>query len=391
VPRRLLSRFVRACIVLAVTVPFVVVPAGSASAAGVAITWSREATGLVQPTQVTSPRDGTGRVFIVEKAGRIRIFDGGRILATPYLDIRSLVKDDGEGGLFSIVFHPQWKTMPYIWVNYVNNAGDVRVARFKAASYTSNTVSPSTSVRTIDVPHPDAYTNHFGGQLAFGRDGYLYLSTGDGGGSGDPGNRAQNLASLSGKILRLAVVGAYSTCGRASYCIPSTNPYARSTTANPAIWARGLRNPWRISFDAANGDLWIGDVGQSRQEEIDRIPAGSGGRNLGWSCREGTLVYDASRCRSGTTYTSPRYVYGRSYGTTVTGGYIYRGTRYKSLLGGRYVGGDYGSGRVFYTASGTVRTAGSLPDVTSFGEIGTRELWAVTIGGGLYRMVARAT
>jgi glucose/arabinose dehydrogenase len=390
-PTGLLSRLVRACIVLVVLAPVVIMPAGSAAAAGVAITWSRQATGLVQPTQVTSPRDGTGRLFIVEKAGRIRIFVGGRVLATPYLDIRSLVKDDGEGGLFSIAFHPQWKTKPYFWVNYVNSGGDVRVARFKAPSYTSNTVSRRTSVRTIDVPHPDAYTNHFGGQLAFGRDGYLYLSTGDGGGSGDPGNRSQNLASLSGKILRLAVVGANSMCGRASYCIPSTNPYASSTTANRAIWARGLRNPWRISFDAATGNLWIGDVGQSRQEEIDRIPAGAGGRNLGWSCLEGKLVYNASRCRSGATYTSPSYVYGRSYGTTITGGYIYRGERYRSILGGRYIGGDYGSGRVFYTASGTVLTAGSLANVTSFGEAGNRELWAVTYGGGLYRMAARAT
>jgi glucose/arabinose dehydrogenase len=390
-PTGLLSRLVRACIVLVVLAPAVIMPASSASAATISITWSQQETGFVQPTQVTSARDGTGRLFIVEKAGRIRVWVGGQILATPYLDIRSWVKDDGEGGMFSVVFHPQWKTNPFIWVHYVNNAGDVRVARFRAAKYTSNTVSTSTAVKTIDIWHPDQYTNHFGGQLAFGRDGYLYISTGDGGGGGDPLNRAQDKASLGGKILRLRVVGAYATCGRSTYCIPTTNPYYGSTPGHGAIWAIGLRNPWRISFDAANGDLWIGDVGQSAQEEVDRIRAGVGGKNLGWSCREGNLVYDSSRCRSGTTYTSPSYVYGRSYGTTITGGYVYRGSAYGAFLGGHYIGGDFGSGRIFYTTGTVIRTAGSLPNVTSFGEGGTREIWAVTIGGGLYRMAATST
>jgi glucose/arabinose dehydrogenase len=387
----LLSRLVRACIVLVMLAPAVILPAGSASAATISITWSQQETGFVQPTQVTSAKDGTGRLFIVEKAGRIRIWDDGQILATPYLDIRSWVKDDGEGGMFSIVFHPQWKTNPFIWVYYVNNAGDVRVARFKAARYTSNTVSTSTAIKTIDIWHPDQYTNHFGGQLAFGRDGYLYISTGDGGGGGDPLARAQDKASLGGKILRLRVVGAYATCGRSSYCIPSSNPYAGSKPGHGAIWAIGLRNPWRISFDAANGDLWIGDVGQSAQEEVDRIRAGVGGKNLGWSCREGTAVYNSSRCRAGVAYMSPQYAYGRSYGTTITGGFVYRGSAYSSFLGGHYIGGDFGSGRIFYTSGSVIRTAGSLPDVTSFGEGNTREIWAVTIGGGLYRMAATST
>ena len=381
----LLSRFVRACIVLLLLAPVVIVPAGSASAAAtaVSITWSRRATGLVQPTQVTSPRDGTGRMFVVEKAGRIRVFSGGRLLATPYLDIRSLVKTDGEGGLFSIAFHPNWRTQPYFWVNYVTKAGDVRVARFKAPSYTANSVSASTLVKIIDVWHPDQYTNHFGGQVAFGHDGYLYVSTGDGGGAGDPNNRAQDTRFLLGKMLRLQVIGC------SIYCIPPTNPYARSTTAKRQIWSIGLRNPWRFSFDGATGDLWIGDVGQSAQEEVDHIRAGAGGKNFGWSCREGRLVYNSSRCRSGATYTSPTMVYGRSFGTTITGGYVYRGATYRSILGGRYIGGDFGSGRIFY--GGNLRVGGSLSSVTSFGEGPGRELWAVTIEGGLYRMAARAT
>jgi glucose/arabinose dehydrogenase len=310
------------------------------------------------------------------------VFSGGRLLATPYLDIRSLVKDDGEAGLFSIAFDPHWRTHPYFWVNYVTNAGDIRVARFKAATYKSNSVSAATLVKIIDVWHPDRYTNHFGGQVAFGHDGYLYVSTGDGGGSGDPDNRAQDTRFLLGKILRLQVTGC------SIYCIPPGNPYARSTTAKKQIWAIGLRNPWRFSFDGATGDLWIGDVGQSREEEVDHIRAGVGGKNLGWSCREGRLAYNSSRCRSGTTYTSPEMVYGRSFGTTITGGYVYRGATYRSLLGGRYIGGDYGSGRIFY--GGNLRVGGSLPSVTSFGEGPGRELWAVTIDGGLFKMSARA-
>ncbi len=292
--------------------------------------------------------------------------------------------------MFSIAFHPQWKTSPYIWVNYVNNAGDVRVARFKATRYTSNSVSPTTSQTAIVVPHPAQYNNHFGGQVAFGRDGYLYVSTGDGGGAGDPGNRSQDKSSLAGKILRLQVVGARAACG-ANACVPRTNPYAGKIPGRGAIWALGLRNPWRFSFDAANGNLWIGDVGQGRQEEVDLIRAGVGGKNLGWSCREGRLVYNAARCRSGVSYTGPHFVYGRSFGNSITGGFIYRGTKYRNLLAGRYIGGDFGSGRIFYSAGTSLRVGGSLPGVTSFGEVGGRELWAVTISGGLYRMVAVAT
>jgi len=382
-------RLVRALIVLVVVAPVVViVPAGSASAAGVSITWSKRAGGLVQPVQVTTARDGTGRLFVVEKAGRVRIYVAGRVLATPYLDIRSLVDDAGEGGLLSIAFSPRWKTTPYLWAAYINNAGDLRVARFRASRYTANTVSRSTLATTIDVPHPDQYDNHFGGQVAFGPDGYLYISTGDGGGTGDPDGDALSTRSLSGKVLRVDVVGAASRCGR-PYCIPPTNPFVTSTTAKRSIWALGLRNPWRFSFDPVNGDLWIGDVGQSAQEEVDRIRAGAGGKNLGWSCREGRQVYNASRCSSGTTYTGPLYAYTRSYGTSITGGFVYRGAKYRGVITGRYIVGDFGSGRIFYSTRSGLRTGGSLPGITSFGESGGRELWAVTIDGGLYRMAAR--
>jgi len=385
-PTGLLSRLVRACIVLVLLPPAVIAPAGSASAATISIGWTRRASGLDQPVHVTAPRDGTGRIFVVEKPGRVRIFVGGKLLATPYLDIRSLVNDAGEGGLLSIAFHPDWKSVPRIWAAYVNNVGNLRVARFTASRYTANSINPSTYSKTLDVPHPD-HDNHYGGQVAFGPDRYLYVSTGDGGGGGDPLNNAQSKQTLLGKILRIQVVGAMARCGR-PFCIPPTNPFVTSTTAKHSIWALGLRNPWRFTFDAANGNLWIGDVGQSAQEEVDRIGPGVGGRNFGWSCREGRLAYDTSRCRSGTTYTGPVYAYGRGTGSSVVGGFVYRGTAYKSIIGGRYITGDFGSGRILVSTADGLRTRGSLSGITSFGQVGGRELWAVTISGGLYRMSA---
>ncbi len=371
----------------ALLLPLVVLPAAPVGAA-TTISWTRRAS-FTQPVQVVSARDGTSRLFVVEKAGVVRIYRNGTVFGTPFLDIRGRVDDAGEGGLLSIAFHPYWKSRPYFWVSYVDNGGDLQVVRFNVSRYTNNTVSVGTAQPVVKVFHPDAFDNHFAGQLAWGRTGYLFLSTGDGGGSGDPGNSAQDLTSLSGKILRMGVVGRHAACGR-PYCVPSSNPYARSSTRKKLIWASGVRNGWRFSIDPRTGDLWIGDVGQGRREEIDKIAMGRGGRNLGWSCKEGRLIFNSSRCRSGVTYHNPLYTYGRDFGTTITGGFIYRGSRYRSLLAGRYVGADFGSGRTFVTTSSGLRTVGSLDGITSFGEGGTRELWAVTIGGGLYRMSARA-
>jgi glucose/arabinose dehydrogenase len=366
--------------------PLLVVPSGSASAAA-SITWTRRATGLAQPTHVTSARDGTGRLFVVEKAGRVRVYRGGKVLARPFLDIRSRIKDDGEGGLLSIAFHPRYRTHPLFWVAYTTTAGDVRVARFAATSYRSNTARVSSAKTVITVPHPHQFSNHMGGQLVFGPGELLFMSTGDGGGGGDPFDHGQSRNTLQGKILRLQVVGARAACGR-NYCVPRSNPYAGSTPGLGPIWAIGLRNAWRFSVDPATGDLWIGDVGQGAQEEVDHIKAGVGGRNLGWSCREGTTVFNRARCRSGARYHAPTWTYGRGYGQSITGGFVYRGSRFTSLLGGRYIGGDFGSGTVFYSSAGGLVTAGRLPGVTSFGESAARELWAVTIDGGLYEMSA---
>lgn len=377
-------RLLPVLVALLLATPLLVVPSSSAGAA-TSITWARRAHGLVQPTQVTSARDGSGRLFVVEKAGRIRLFVRGRLLARPFLDIRGRVRTAGEGGLLSIAFHPRYRSHPFVWAAYTTNAGDLRVARFRATGYRAATTRAGTEKRVLTVPHPDRYGNHFGGQLAFGTDGHLFVSTGDGGGVGDPLGHGQSRRTLQGKILRLRVLGARAACGRYS-CVPPGNPYAGRTRGRGEIWSTGLRNAWRFSVDPATGALWVGDVGQDAVEEVDRVARG--GLNLGWSCREGNRVYDASRCRSGARYHAPTFTYGHGYGESIIGGFVYRGSRFRGRLGGRYVGGDFVSGRVFFSAGGRLVTGGRLPNVTSFGEDDAHELWAVTIGGGLYRMSA---
>jgi glucose/arabinose dehydrogenase len=366
----------------------VAVPATPAQAA-VSISWDRVAGGLAQPTQVTSARDASGRLFVVEKQGTVRVFRNGRILGRVYLDIRDRVRDAGEGGLLSVAFHPRFRSHPFLWAAFTTNGGDVRVARFRAATSGAGRVSRSTGRTVITVHHPDQFTNHYGGQLVFGPTGLLFMSTGDGGGGGDPLDHGQSVSTLQGKLLRIKVLGARKDCGKA-YCVPRSNPYAGSTPGLGPIWLTGLRNTWRFSVDRATGDLWLGDVGQGSFEEVDRVPAGVGGWNMGWSCKEAFSTFDSSRCRSSATYRDPVAAYGRGYGSSVTGGFVYRGSRFAGILGGRYVAGDFGSGRVFHLDGGEVVTAGSLPGVTSFGEDGGNELWAVTYDGGLYRMGASA-
>ena len=379
--RRLLARLVA----VAVSLPLAAGPAQAAPS----ITFASRAGGLSQPTQVTSARDGRARMFVVEKTGLVRIFAGGKMLARPFLDLRSRVHTDGEGGLLSIAFHPSYRTQPVLWAAYTSTSGDLRVARFRARTATASRVPLSSYHRVIDVPHPAA-TNHWGGQLVFGPGGLLFLSTGDGGSGGDPPNHAQNRQSLQGKILRLKVLGAHHACGHA-YCVPAGNPFRGDTPGRGEIWALGLRNAWRFSVDQTTGDLWVGDVGQDRFEEIDRIPAGVAGANLGWSCREGAAEFNGSRCSATTTYLEPVWTYDRDYGTTVTGGFVYRGSRYAGVLAGTYLGADFGSGRVFVgdaAAVGGLETVGDLEGITSFGEDDGHELWAVTLDGGLYELSA---
>jgi len=353
--------------------------------AAASISWTRRVSGLDQPVQVTSARDGVNRLFVVEKPGEIRIVKNGKLRAKPYLDIRSLVSDAGEGGLLSVAFSPHFVTQPFLWVAYTNNAGDVQVSRFRAKGPHSKKARRASEKHVIKVPHPAQFTNHFGGQLMFGPGNALFMSTGDGGGGGDPFNHGQSKKTLQGKILRMHVIGAKKDCGK-YMCIPASNPYAGKKKGRGAIWLIGLRNAWRFSVDANTGDLWIGDVGQDAVEEVDHVT--HGGLNLGWSCREGNTVYNASRCKAGRSYFAPVYTYTHAYGQAIIGGFIYRGSRFASALGGRYVGGDEVTGKIFYSSGGGLVTAGQLDAVTSFGEDDSHELWAVTFNGGLFQMSA---
>lgn len=364
--------------------------ARTADVHGVRVTWRRAAGGFSAPTQVTSAPDGLQRLFVVQKGGTVRVFRQGRIQARPYIDLSRFVSTDSERGLLSIAFPPNFRSHPRVYVNYTRRDGDVVLARLRAASAGARHVSTSTRKTLLVVEH-STYGNHNGGQLAFGSDGMLYMGIGDGGGGGDPLASGQDRTSLKGKILRLDV-----SCGR-TYCVPPGNPFAGSTPGRGEIWLLGLRNPWRMSFDSATGALWIGDVGQDGYEEVDRVPARPALRNLGWSCREGRVVYNPSRCSSGTRYVDPVTVVKHERGESVTGGYVYRGSRYRALMSGLYVFGDYVKRKVWVYAAGQgkVLQADRLgprdyAGPTSFAEDDRGELWAVTYDGTLWRMHAQS-
>ena len=249
------------------------------------ISLTRVAAGLNRPLYVTAAPGDRSRLFVVEKLGRIRIvtIQGGTytLLATPFLDIDPIVGSSGnEQGLLSMAFHPDYATNGLFFVDYTDNSGNTVVARYSVSAADPNVANPASAFVVLTQTQP--YSNHNGGQLQFGPDGTLYIAFGDGGSGGDPEQRAQNTATLLGKILRIDVDGG------TPYAIPANNPWAGSTIVRPEIWSLGLRNPWRFSFDRLNGDMWIGDVGQGTWEEVDREVSGSpGGINWGWRCREG--------------------------------------------------------------------------------------------------------
>jgi len=354
----------------------------------VKLTFSRLARGLKQPVLVASA-PGTSRLFVVERAGRIRVYSKGHLLARSYLDLRKKVNSSGgEQGMLGLAFAPDFAKTHRLWVTYTTRNGSLRLSRFTASSASSSAVSRATERVLLTVPHP-TYQNHNSGMLAFGRDRLLYLTTGDGGGAGDPFRHAQNRRSLNGKLLRIDV---RHSCGHKYYCIPKTNPYAKSKVYRREIWAYGLRNAWRFSVDKANGDLWIADVGQNKYEEVTRIPYAKKGWNLGWSCREGKHLYKANRCSAKVTYHAPTIEYGHGLGEAIIGGYVYRGAKYAKQLRGLYVYGDFESGRVWVYGRGHSRQVGSLgaQRLTAFGESRGGALFAVTIDGGLYSVHAHS-
>lgn len=332
---------------------------------------------------------GDNRLFIAEQIGRIQILNrNGIVNQTPFLNIQSKVRNSGEQGLLGLAFHPSYAQNGYFFVNYINNDQNTVVARYQVSPTDSSLADPLSETILLTITQP--YSNHNGGDLNFGPDGYLYISSGDGGSGGDPQDYGQNKSTLLGKILRIDVNNP--TLGL-NYGIPPTNPFADGPGSNKdEIWSLGLRNPWRFSFDRLTGDMWIGDVGQNAFEEIDFEPAGSaGGINYGWRCYEGNHIYNSDNCAAESSYTFPVYEYGREMGCSVTGGYVYRGTDY-SLLYGLYLYVDFCSGKLW-----SLKKVGqdwvnekvyenASKNFITMGEDNRGELYLGTLNGELYRV-----
>lgn len=376
-----------------------VVSAGATASATVAyanapvnIALSQVVANLDNPTYLTAPAGDT-RLFIVERAGRIRIVDNGTTLTAPFLDISGRVFTGGEGGLLSMAFDPQFSSNRFFYLYYTDPQQNIVIERFSAGS-NPNLADATSGLVILRIPHP-GFTNHFGGQVAFGPDGNLYLGTGDGGGAGDPNRNGQNLNSLLGKLLRIDVRNASAA---QPYAIPAGNPYINQAGRRAEIWAAGLRNPWRFAFDGSQ--LYLSDVGQDRREEVNIGPVSAAGLNYGWNTMEGSLCYNAASCeRSGLTLPAFEYDHGSNdaNGCSITGGFVYRGSAISGLQG-RYFYSDYCRGflKSFLAGAGSVSeqrdwSVGDIGNVVSFGQDGQGELYLMTSRGIIYKMVRSTT
>jgi glucose/arabinose dehydrogenase len=346
------------------------------------------ASGFTRPVDIQHANDN--RLFIVEQDGVIKIVDNqGNTNATPFLDINARVRSTGnEQGLLGLAFDPNYATNNRFYVHYTNNSGNTVIARF-TTSTNPDIADVSSEEILLTVSQP--YINHNGGSIVFGDDGYLYIALGDGGSAGDPQNFSQNLQSFLGKILRIDVSGA------TGYSIPATNPFVGNPAGLDEIWAYGLRNPWKISFDSDNGDLWIGDVGQSNREEINHVVTTNSGYNFGWRCYEGNETFNTTGCPAASTTTFPvaAYVYGGNpFRCSITGGYRYRGSLYPNIQGW-YIFADYCSNELgglqpvstnnwnmfWYDISSTATF------ISTFGEDQNKELYAASLTNGVIYQV----
>ncbi|RYZ55635.1 MAG: cadherin, partial [Sphingobacteriales bacterium] len=347
------------------------------------------ATGFSNPVDIENA--GDDRLFIVQQGGIIRILNAdGTINPTPFLTLApSVIDSGGEMGLLGLAFHPQYQTNGFFYVNYTRDGdGATTIARYAVSASDPNVADPASATVMLNVAQP--FSNHNGGTIKFGPDGYLYIGMGDGGSANDPGNRAQNLSENLGKMLRIDVDGA------APYGIPATNPYV-GTTGNDEILHFGLRNPWKFSFDRETGDLWIADVGQNEVEEINKLtdPLATG-LNLGWRCYEGSAEFNTAGCPAVTAVTMPfsEYTHSATGGCSITGGYVYRGALYPNL-NGFYIFADYcktgtlGIVDLSGDATFTPSLNGFSGNVTTLGEDSSGELYVA--GGGTIYKISDAT
>jgi glucose/arabinose dehydrogenase len=360
------------------------------------VSFQQVANGLGPVTSIANA--GDGRLFLTVQTGRILIVENGSTpRSQPFLDIRDRITTDGERGLLSVAFHPRYAENGFFFVNYTNLQGNTVIARYQVSAANPDQADPASARILLTIEQP--YSNHNGGLLKFGPDGYLYIGMGDGGSGFDPECRAQKPDMLLGKMLRIDVD--QNVAAPPYYGIPASNPFRGPGAPPDEVWASGLRNPWRFSFDRETGDLWIADVGQNRREEIDFQPASSrGGENYGWKVMEGTLCSSSDSCPASTpacdsaAFTPPVLEYDHGPHCSVTGGYVYRGSG-AAQLRGSYVFGDFCSGVLWAAARQgdgfTVRTiSGQVSQLTTFGEDRTGELYAANGAGQLFRFVGQA-
>ena len=338
------------------------------------------ASGFNQPVDISHA--GDERLFVVEQAGFIKIVNtAGDVNPVPFLDIDTRVKSGGEQGLLGLAFHPNYPENGFFYVNYTGVGDSTHISRFSVNPVNPDVADADSEMKLMTIYQP--YQNHNGGELAFGPDGYLYIGMGDGGSGGDPENRAQNPMEYLGKMLRIDVNGV-------PYSIPESNPYYGDPSVLNEIWALGLRNPWRFSFDKLTGDLWIGDVGQNAIEEIDFQPASSkGGENYGWRCFEGNNSFNDDGCLPQNNYVFPVHTYSHSAtnSCSVTGGYVYRGSDYSNYKG-KYFFADYCSDKIWTlvnesgTWTATLMGQFSGNNFSTFGEDKNGRLYIAGLNSG---------
>ena len=342
--------------------------------------------GLERPVAVRAAGDGSQRLFVIEQPGRILIIDSDGLRPTPFLDIVDRVRDaSNEQGLLGLAFHPEYASNGRFFVNYTDLTGDTTVAEFNRSEGDANWSDPTSEAIVMTIQQP--FSNHNGGDLAFGPEGFLWIATGDGGSGGDPQGNGQNTETLLGKLLRIDVDSG------STYTIPPDNPFVDDTQLRDEIWALGLRNPWRFSFDRSTGDLYIGDVGQGSIEEINfEARTDAGGRNYGWNTMEGSRCFGSSNC-STEGLILPAAEYSHAQGCSVTGGYVYRGSRFPALRG-LYLYGDFCTGTVWALAQedGTSAVVGQTGlSISSFGEDESGELYITDLrAGSVYLVTGRA-
>jgi glucose/arabinose dehydrogenase len=342
------------------------------------------ASGLQSPVYLTAPA-ADARLFVVEQPGRIRIVENGQLLPAPFLDITANVSSGGERGLLSVAFHPRYAQNGFLYVNYTDEGGNTRIERYRVSG-DRNRADPASASPVLHVRQP--YSNHNGGLVAFGPDGMLYIGMGDGGGGGDPQKAGQDPLQLLGKLLRIDVDAAQ------PYGTPADNPYAGRSGGRAEIWATGLRNPWRFSWDRTANLLYLADVGQNRLEEVNVVPASQAGVNYGWVVMEGSDCFEPRSGCQRTGLALPVLEYTHDDGCSITGGFVYRGQAIPALRG-HYLYADYCQGwvRSFRYANGQAADKRSyalenVGNISSFGEDSRGELYVISHRGTVHRIVS---